>query len=213
MSICVLILCLMGSGRNVSAKPAPSIANRTNIPKQSESVCVQTNMTAMHQRRPSGFLFSTGNFSRCFRSILATTTYNRITINNATHGDFVFVARDYTKKAHTRQCDIKVTVPHDKIILFELLDLALPCRKATIEIKIPHIKMQEAAATFCGDYQKDKPENKFIVSSHTAVVSFIMYAFSTSHTLHLRCSAIPRSEDHHLQHIRLNEHKGYCLTL
>ena len=172
----------------------------------------------MRGRRPTfegtGFAFSTGNFSRCFRSFLSRYRYNLININNGTYRDFVFMAEDDTKKPHMRQCDIKITVPHDNIILFELLDLDLPCGKASIEIVLAQTLnfIGEPAATFCGDYQKDKPDNNFIISSQVAVVRVLVYTFLPSHMLHFRCTALPLSKDHHLQHIKLNECKGYSVT-
>ena len=181
---------------------------------------VQVNPTTMDSRIPDvqgdRFVFSTQDFARCLRPMIEYLHHTDIHehINNQPHGDFIFVGMDYVRKSGKLRCDTRLTVPGDKIILFELLDIALPCRTTSLRIynyTVPLCSTQ--AVTFCGNYKEDMRDNRFILPSHTALISLSMFTFSRSYVMHLRFSAIPKPEGHHLEHIILHKHKGVFFFL
>ena len=173
------------------------------------------NPSTMNRRRPDverdSFVFSTKDFARCFRPMIEYFRHAdiHVNINNQTHGDFIFVGTDYIRKSGRLRCHTRLTVPRDKIILFELLDIALPCETTALRIYNSTVPLSNAlAVVFCGNYKEDIKDNRFILPFHTAVVTLSMFSFSRSYIVHLRFSAIPQSEGHQLHHIAFDKHKG-----
>ena len=174
----------------------------------------------MDRRRPDvqgdRFVFSTQHFARCFRPMIEYLHHADIhgNISNQTHGDFIFVGMDYIRKSGKLRCDTRLTVPQDKIILFELLDIALPCETTGLRIYNSTLPLSNALAVlFCGNYKEDIKDNRFILPFHTAVVTLSMFSFSRFYVVHLQFSAIPQSEGHQLQHIIFDKHNGVFFFL
>ena len=173
------------------------------------------NPTTMDSRRPDvqgdRFVFSTQDFARCLRPMKEYYLHPDVHVNidNQTHGDFIFVGTDYIRKRGKLRCDARLTVPRDKIILFELLDIVLPCETTSLRIYNSTAPLSKALVIlFCENYKEDLKDNRFILPFHTAVVTLNMFSFSHSYVMHLRFSAIPQSEGYQLQHIIFDKHKG-----
>ena len=159
-----------------------------------------------------GFVFSTKDFKDCFRPFSWQHFYTYVEINNHTHGEFLFLGSDIIRKFRPRQCAIRITVPRDKIFLFELLDLALPCRMAKLQIfNSTRVSFHAKAADYCGRYRKDNHDNRVIVPFHTCALLLSMHRFVSTNVLHLRFSSISQLDGHQLQHVKNSKHKGCCI--
>ena len=174
---------------------------------------------AMDTRKPllgkKGFVFSTEDFKDCFRPFSWQKLNTYVEINNHTHGEFLFDGSDDVRKFRPGQCTIRITVPRDKIFLFELLGLALPCSTASLRIfNSTRVNIRDTAADFCGIYRKDNQDNKAIVPFHTCVLVLSTYRLVSTYKLHLRFSAVSQSDGHQLQHLAMRKHQGYfCVSL
>ena len=170
--------------------------------------------TGMSLLAEQGLVFSTQDFKDCFRPYSWQGIYTYVEINNHTHGEFLFLGRDINRKFRLRQCAIRISVPRDKIFLFELLDLALPCSMARLQIfNSTRVSFRAKAADFCGNYRKENHDNRIIVPFHTCALLLSMHRVVSTNVLHLKFSAISQSDGHHLQHIKNSKHKGCCISL
>ena len=170
--------------------------------------------TGMSHLAEQGFVFSTEDFKDCFRPFSWQHIYTYVEINNHTHGEFLFLGRDIHRKFRLHQCTIRITVARDKIFLFELLDLSLPCSMTRLQIfNSTRVNFRAKAADFCGTYGKDNHDNRVIVPFHTCALLLSMHRFVSTNVLHLRFSAISLSDGHQLQHVRNSKHKGCCSSL
>ena len=168
--------------------------------------------TGMPLLADQDFVFSTEDFKDCFRPFSWLDTY--VEISNHTHGEFLFLGRDFYRKFRPRLCTIRITVPRDKIFLFELLDLALPCSTASLQIfNSTRVNFRATAADFCGRYRKDNHDNRVIVPFHTCVILLSIHRFVSTNVLQLRFSSISQSEGHQLQHVIISKHKGCFISL
>ena len=178
-----------------------------SVDKQATTMVLSTRMPDLGEK---GFLFSTKDFVDCLRPYSEHNLHSNVETSNHTDGQLLFVGRDCIRKGRKGQCRIRVTVPHDKVILFELLDLALPCTTASLRIYASaQAKSRAMVANVCGNYRKANQDNRIVVPVHTVLVILSLQRIVFTNLLHLKFSAVSQSYLHQLQHITINEHKGF----
>ena len=179
-------------------------------------VSLATASTRKLQLERNGSVFSTDDFTRCFITMGAHASfpYRYVDIDSKTHGDFSFIGRDFTRTDIARRCRIRVTVPRGKFLLFELLDLVLPCPSGALRIfNSSGAVSSDLAAEFCEKSDGVEHDSRLILPFHVGVLTFSMLRFSPDYAIHLRFSAIAQSEGHQLQHIVVSKFKGFQLFL
>ena len=173
-------------------------------------------MTAMSTRgsysKGNGLVFSSEGFDRCFKTTSGFFNKNGyISINNHIQADFYFLGTDFVRTGRRQECTIKVTVPINKFILFELLDLVLPCPSGAARIyTFKDDRLDQMAGEFCEEVEGERPDSRLILQFHIGFLRLTMRRISPMYVIHLRFSAISQSEGYLLTHIVINKCKG-CL--
>ena len=138
------------------------------------------------------FAFNTTDFGDCFNSP-AGDFLNRQIYTTSTHfefGEFHYSAKHLKPKELVR-CDIRVVVPKDKSILFNIINARLPCLFGKIIIyKSTNKKNGNKRLAYCQRTPADRPQTSVEVLSPTAVVTFIMGRFSSDVIIQLHFSAV-----------------------
>ena len=131
-----------------------------------------------------------------------------INITNQNVGDFFFLGRNYGEQSDLHKCFVRVTVPRDQILLFELLDSTLPCDSTSVLI---HKSLGDPLQPpeLCGIHRRGKESNRLIFPFHAGVLEFSLDMVSPLYVMHLRFSAVSSNDSYHLQHIIINEYKGF----
>ena len=172
------------------------------------------NFTAITTHRSysdgNDFVFSSEGFDRCFKTNSDFfKRYDYISINNHIRGDFHFMGTDFVRTRRRQQCIIKVTVPSNRFILLELLDLVLPCSSGAVRIyTFKDNRPDEMAAEFCEQVDGDRQDSRLILPFNIGFLKLTLRGISPTYVMRLRFSAISQSEGHLLQHIAVNKRKG-----
>ena len=197
----------------VVKRQADFASNTTLIDQRRSTLntCTGNRTTSKSNPEEEGIVFSTDDFASCFNSPLAEF-YGReidVTVRNQTRGDFIFVGRDYSSKQKLCRCDVGVIVPDDRFILFEFLKVNLKCSVAAIYIsKLTSENHRYPVRSFCKHHTADDGFDTFRFRYHAAVVSLSIIRVSTDQMMHLRFSAVVRSEEPQLQHLQTAAYKG-----
>ena len=144
------------------------------------------------------FAFNTKDFSDCFSSP-AGDFLNRQIYTTSTHfkfGEFHYSAK-HSKPKELVRCDIRVVVPKDKSIFFNITNVKLPCSYGKIIIyESTNKKNDNKRLAYCERNPADRTQTSVKILSPTAVATFIMGRFSPDVTIQLHFSAVlPGSSD------------------
>ena len=138
------------------------------------------------------FLFSTDNFASCFSSPAGDFLSKQLYTTSVNHvqGDFHYSGKLRQLKKLGR-CDVGVVVPEDKIILFKMTRINLPCRNGFVRIyESTNTKYDNRRLTFCAKRTGQKPRASLLVTSQTAVVTLVIRRLSPDTLVQVHFSAV-----------------------
>ena len=159
--------------------------------------CFSMQVSGESNRAPTRkhFAFNTKDFSDCFSSP-AGDYLNRQIYTTSTHfefGEFHYSAKLLRSRDLVR-CDIRVVVPEDKDIFFNITNINLSCSHGKIIIyKSTNTKNVNRRLTYCERNPADRLQTSVHVLSPTAVATFIIRWFSPDVIIQLHFSAVLRS--------------------
>ena len=138
------------------------------------------------------FIFSTQDFARCFSSpvgdFLSRQIYRRS--RNYMEGEFRCSWKNLKQKKLGR-CDIGITVPGDRSILFQMTGMNLPCNNGFLRIyESTNKRRSNRRLTYCVKDNKETPPTSLLVPSNTAVVTFVFKRFSPQVHVQVHFSAV-----------------------
>ena len=161
--------------------------------------CFSMQVSGESSRAPTmkHFAFNTTDFSNCFSSPEGDFMNKKIytTLTHYEFGEFHYSAKHLEPKELVR-CDIRVVVPKDKSMFFNITNASLPCSYGRIIIhKATNRKKGNRRLTYCNRNPVDRPQTSVHVLSPTAVATFILGRFSSDVIIQLHFSAVLRSAD------------------